>query len=246
MNAQEEVKARLEVAQLYEEMGQNPKAARYYLAAAEICLKSKLYGQAQGFLEKVLELDPDNAQGQSYLERLEAHLAAHGMSKPTASSEASSSAPEGDGKLTVPTPALYLNRDQVSAILSQVSSAPNPKFFPFDPLPDVDVGAIARKAEAAEAKRQEQRDKERTSVASAFGSGESSFKSGAGSGFLGQAKAGGRKSRKEREGSEEDSPLKAKGRGKRRGKDKGTEGRRKRGRANQSLADSLSRRVKGG
>ena len=36
MSAEEEARARLEVAQLYVEMGQAPKAARYYLNAAEI------------------------------------------------------------------------------------------------------------------------------------------------------------------------------------------------------------------
>ena len=43
MSAQDEIKQRLEVAQLYEEMGQLPKATRYYIAAAEIALKAKLF-----------------------------------------------------------------------------------------------------------------------------------------------------------------------------------------------------------
>lgn len=230
MNAQEEIKARLEVAQLYEEMGQNPKAARYYLAAAEICLKHKIYTQGQGYLQKVLTLDPENAQAQSYLERLQAHLEAHGMgAKSEGESSKVGAAPQGDGKLTRPIPALYLSQDQISAILSQVTSAPNPKFFPFDPLPKVDKGAIARKAAQAEAKREEQRAKERTAVASSFSSGESSFKSGAG--FLSQVQGSGRKSKKERE----------KAKAEKQGKKK-----RRRGGANQSLAESIAKRARGG
>ncbi len=237
MNAQEEVKARLEVAQLYEEMGQNPKAARYYLAAAEICLKSKLYSQGQEFLQKVLQLDPDNAQAKSYLEKLEKHLAAHGMGTKSSSSgggpAGAAPAPAAGGELTVPTPALYLTQDQISAILSQVTSAPNAKFFPFDPLPRVDKEAIARKAAQAEAKRAAERDKERTSVESAFNSGESSFNST--TGFLNQAQRGGpRRSRKDKD--------------KAKSKDKGDKSKRRRRSAggNQSLAESIARRVREG
>lgn len=231
MNAQEEVKARLEVAQLYEEMGQNPKAARYYLAAAEICLKSKLYSQGKEFLEKVLALDPDNAQAQGYIEKLDKHLAAHGMStKPAGGGGGAAAVPAEGGELTVPTPALYLSQDQISAILSQVTSAPNAKFFPFDPLPRVDKAAIARKAAQAEAKREAQRAKERTLVESAFGSGESSFKST--SGFLNQASRGSaRRSRKEKEDEKAAKADKKK--------------RRRSAGGNQSLAESIAKRIQG-
>jgi hypothetical protein len=229
---QDEIKARLEVAQLYEEMGQNAKAARYYLAAAEIALKGKFFDQGKGFLEKVLVLDPEEKQARNYLDRLNAHLASQGgpgggAAAPAREENRPSSG--GAGGVTIPTPSVYLRKDQITAILAQVASAPNPKFFPFNPLPKVDVKAIEAKARATEAKREEQRMRERTSVESAFGSGGSSF--GGGGSLFNQAQRSGR------------------GRDKERDKDKPEEGgdddrrRSRRGGANQDLANSILKRL---
>lgn len=232
MNPQDEIKARLEVAQLYEEMGQNPKAARYYLAAAEIALKAKLFDQARGFLEKVLALDPENKEARSYLDRLNQHLAAHGMAPPAGGGGGGGPVvePATGGGLLVPTPSVYLRKDQISAILSQVASAPNPKFFPFNPLPKVDERAIEQKSRQAEARREEQRAKERTAVESSFSKGPSAFGSGgSGAGMFG-AGVGGRP-RKDKEKSQEAPP----------------EEKRRGGRgANNDLAEAMRRRLQGG
>lgn len=229
MNAQEEIKARLEVAQLYDEMGQKPKAARYYLNGAEIALKAKLFDQGKTLLEKVLELDPDNKEARSYLDRLNQHLAAHGGGAVAPSRAAN--VPKAQG-LTVPTPSVYLRKDQITAILAQVASAPNAKFFPFDPLPQVDLKAIEKKAKLEEAKREEQRAKERTTVDSAFSSGPSPFaRGGKPSGFL-EAQRGGGRSR-EREKSVENAPEERNRRG------GGRSG-------NVDLAESIRRRLQGG
>ncbi len=228
MNAQEEIKARLEVAQLYDEMGQKPKAARYYLNAAEIALKAKLFDQGRTLLEKVLELDPENKEARSYLDRLNQHMASQGGG--AVAPVRVENAPKGSG-LTVPTPSVYLRKDQIAAILAQVASAPNPKFFPFNPLPQVDVKAIEAKARVEEAKREEQRSKERTSVESAFSRGPSSFGAGAPSGFLNAQRGGGRSREKKA-----DEPAAAEEKG-RRGGGRG---------GNQDLADSIRRRLQGG
>lgn len=234
MNPQDEIKARLEVAQLYEEMGQNPKAARYYLAAAEIALKARFFDQGRGFLEKVLTLEPENKEAKSYLERLEQHLASQGGGASAPRPAQVQNQASGRG-LTVPTPSVYLRKDQIAAILAQVASAPNPKFFPFNPLPKIDEKAIEQKAKAAEAKRDEQRAKERTAVESSFSKGPSQFGSGSsagagsGAGMFSQLSAGGR--RRDKEKSEEPATE---------------EKRSRRGGANMDLAESIRRRLQGG
>ena len=239
MKAQEEIKARLEVAQLYEEMGQLPKASRYFLAAAEIALKAKLFDHGRKLLNKVLELDPDNTQAKTYLQKLDKHLASlgHAPSAPAggapASAAPSASAAGGGGKLSIPTPALYLRSEQISAILSQVSSAPNPKFFPFDPLPKIDVSAIEEKNKRMEAIKEAERAKERTAVESAFGNRKGGFTTGEMTGgFLNQVQRSGssRRKGKEKEASTEDAGS----------------GRKRRRGGNQDLADSIRKRLQGG
>ena len=244
MKAQEEIKARLEVAQLYEEMGQLPKAARYYLAAAEIALKAKLFDQGRTLLNKVIELDPENTQAKTYLQKLDKHLASLGHAPPRqqgggggqSAAPAQPAAAAGSGKVTTPIPSLYLKSEHISAILSQVSSAPNPKFFPFTPLPKIDVAAIEQKNKQLEAAKEAERAKERTAVESAFGNqsrgGGGGFTEGAmTSGFLNQAQRSGRRRKKEKEESvETEAP------GRKRGRRGG----------NQDLADSIRKRLQGG
>jgi tetratricopeptide (TPR) repeat protein len=236
MSAQDEIKQRLEVAQLYEEMGQLPKATRYYVAAAETALKGKLFDRGRELLNKALDLDPDNAQAKTYLEKLDKHLASLGVAvKPSGKDVAPArpAAAAGSGGVTVPTPALYLRSEQISAILSQVSSAPNQKFFPYTPLPRIDMHAIEEKNRKLEAAKEAERAKERTAVESAFGNSQGGFsKSGSTSGFLNQAQRSGRKRDKPEESQEEE---------------KSSEGRRKRRRgANKGLADSIRKRLQGG
>lgn len=236
MNPQDEIKQRLEVAQLYEEMGQLPKATRYYIAAAETALKGKLFDRGRELLNKALELEPDNAQAKTYLQKLDQHLASLGQApKPAPGSGASApvtGAAAGSGGVTVPTPALYLRSEQISAILSQVSSAPNPKFFPYTPLAKIDEGAIQEKNKRLEAAREAERAKERTAVESAFGNRGSGFtKSGNTSGFLNQAQRSGRRREKPEEEEEKSSE------GSRRSR---------RGGGNQDLADSILKRLQGG
>jgi tetratricopeptide (TPR) repeat protein len=235
MSAQDEIKQRLEVAQLYEEMGQLPKATRYYIAAAETALKGKLFDRGRELLNKALDLDPDNAQAKTYLEKLDKHLTSLGYAPKAAENSATPARPAaaaGSGGVTVPTPALYLRSEQVSAILSQVSSAPNQKFFPYTPLPKINMQAIEEKNRKLEAAREAQRAKERTAVESAFGNSRGGFTStGTTSGFLDQAQRSGRKREKVEESVEEES----------------TDSRRKRRRgANKDLADSIRKRLQGG
>ena len=217
-------------------MGQLPKATRYYIAAAETALKGKLFDRGRELLNKALDLDPENAQAKTYLEKLDKHLASLGHPhKPSGSSAAAPARPAaaaGSGGVTVPTPALYLRSEQISAILSQVSSAPNQKFFPYTPLPKIDMQAIEEKNRKLEAAREAERAKERTAVESAFGNSRGSFSTGGStSGFLSQAQRSGRKRDKSEESEEDNS----------------TESRRKRRRgANKGLADSIRKRLQGG
>ncbi len=68
---EDEAKARLEVAQLYEGMpGQAVKAARYYFAAAEIFRGAGLNTRAREIYQKVVQLEPANAQAQALLQSM--------------------------------------------------------------------------------------------------------------------------------------------------------------------------------
>ena len=239
MKAQEEIKARLEVAQLYEEMGQLPKASRYYLAAAEIALKGKLFDHGRKLLHKVLELDSENTQAKTYLQKLDKHLESLGHKPKSAPGAQKVNAPAGaaagSGGVTVPVPTLYLKSEQISAILSQVSSAPNPKFFPFTPLPEIDVNAIERRNQELEAAREAERAKDRTAVESAFGNSGGGFtESKMTSGFLDQAQRSGRSGRRNRNSDSKEDVKPAEGR------------RRSRRGGNQDLADSIRKKLQGG
>lgn len=219
-------------------MGQNAKAARYYLAAAEIYRDAGLPARTRELLNKVLELDPDNAQAQAELTAMgggapaapsapaappsrfgqtsgggssifsdagsggssrfgagSAPSAAPGVPRPQAApatpqpqaAPAPSAAPgPPTGQVMVPVPCVFLRRDQQAAIISQITSAPDPKVFPFDPLPKVDPQAMAEKQRLREEEEEARRLKERTAVESAFGSGPA-FQTGGG-GFLNQAR----------------------------------------------------------
>ncbi len=61
-NVEDEARARLDVAQLYEDMGQMPKAVRYYLEAAQIYKEGGVMARHRELCNKALRLDPGNAQ----------------------------------------------------------------------------------------------------------------------------------------------------------------------------------------
>lgn len=250
MSAEEEARARLEVAQLYVEMGQAPKAARYYLNAAEIYRDAGLGAKARELFNKVLELDPGNAQAQAELNAMgTGGGAAPPTAPPTAGSPATPSIPPPDlggggailpsdgtpppgatvGKLQVPTPVIYMRNDQRAAVIAQITTAPDPKAFPFDPLPKVDVNAIAEKLALRKAAEEAEAMKNRTVVESAFSSGGPGFSSGSSSGLLGSANLSSAGGRKKKAPEPEDDSRKS---------------RRRSG--NQDLADSIRRRMQGG
>ncbi len=244
MKAQDEIKARLEVAQLYEEMGQLPKAGRYYLAAAEIALKGKLFDRGRELLHKVLELDAENNQAKVYLQKLDKHLESLGQApaRPApGQGVAQATAAAGSGGVTVPVPSLYLRSEQISAILSQVSSAPNPKFFPYTPLPKIDAGAVEEKNKRVEAAKEAERAKDRTAVESAFGNRprEGFTQSGMTSGFLNQAQrsGSGRRKNKKDDSVEEAAIAEDSKDSRRRGGGRG---------GNQDLAEAIRKRLRGG
>lgn len=255
MNTEEEAKARLEVAQLYVEMQQLPKAVRYFVAAAEIFRDAGNQARARELYQKVLEIEPDNAQVQQELAALgsggaaappppAATSAMTGPSlqfgggtqgappaaRPPAAAPAAPSAPAAQvGQLLVPTPWIFPTREQQAAILSQVTTPPDPMAFPFTPLPKVDVRAVQAKQEEREREEEKVRMKDRTRVESAFGDRGSAFQ--AGGGFLNSATLStGRK-----RSSSEDS-----GERKRRSGLGGTRG------GNQDLADAIRKRLQGG
>lgn len=88
---EDEAKARLEVAQLYEGMpGQAVKAARYYFAAAEIFRGAGLNTRAREIYQKVVQLEPSNTQAQAILQSL---LQAAGGAAPAAAQPESPQAP---------------------------------------------------------------------------------------------------------------------------------------------------------
>lgn len=69
-SVEDEARARLDVAQLYEDMGQMPKAIRYFLEAAQIYRTGGLVAKARELLDKVLALEPDNAAAELEIRRL--------------------------------------------------------------------------------------------------------------------------------------------------------------------------------
>lgn len=104
---EDEAKARLEVAQLYEGMpGQAVKAARYYFAAAEIFRGAGLNTRAREIYQKVVQLEPSNTQAQTILQSLlqAAGGAAPAAAQPQAPQAPASSAPESPRPVSTPRP----------------------------------------------------------------------------------------------------------------------------------------------
>ncbi len=246
MNAEDEARARLEVAQLYVEMGQLPKAARYYIQAAEIFLNAQLAAKARELLLKVLDFDPGNAQAESMLASLAGNPTVTGQRAPTApapvapppvSTPPPEAAPTAGGPefelpanatLLVPTPCLFLRRDQQTAVMSQVTQAPDPAKLRWDPLPRIDEAALAQRAADRKKRQEEERMASRTIVESAFGSDSIDFSSGEG-GLLSAAQRGSTRRKKRDKGDDKKKKRRRSGGGGRGG--------------SSALADAIQRKI---
>ncbi|MGE0494962.1 MAG: hypothetical protein AB7S38_37490 [Vulcanimicrobiota bacterium] len=239
MNAEDEARARLEVAQLYVEMGQLPKAARYYLAAAEIYRDAGLAHKARELLLKVMEFEPGNVQAQEMIGSLAGTPGVGGApsapARPAAAPAAQTPAAvtsgggAGSGAVTSPTPCLFLRKDQQAAVMSQITQAPDPAAFPFQPLPRVDARAMAKRQEERRQAEEAMRVKDRTRVESAFGGGPGGLTAGGG-GLLAQAKRSGQ-GRRKGDSTEDEAPK------------RGPRGVRS---GNTDLADAIRRKLQGG
>ncbi|MEW6283869.1 MAG: hypothetical protein AB1758_34975, partial [Candidatus Eremiobacterota bacterium] len=61
---------RLEVAELYRDMGQGPKAAKYFCQAAELYYRMSKAQRAGELYKVALDLDPQCAEAQQGMQRL--------------------------------------------------------------------------------------------------------------------------------------------------------------------------------
>lgn len=153
---EDEAKARLEVAQLYEGMpGQAAKAARYYFAAAEIFRGAGLLSRAREIYQKVVQLDPANAQAQTILQSI---IASAGGTQPAPQSAAANQAPTvAPGKPDPPPSAAQTARPvqpprPPAGVASPQPSTPPPSGNVAVPIPW--VGREARYTAAARAQLQ--------------------------------------------------------------------------------------------
>lgn len=177
-NVDDEAKARLDVAELYENMKQLPKAIRYFLEAANIYAQGGVPGRAKELFQKVLALDPDNATAQTELAKL---FGGGGGAAPAAapSAEGQAAAPAAPaaaaapkpptpgqlpplqlpkpqpGKVLVPTPWLFRDPRYVAAAKKQLQTAITREELHFDPLPKVDPQTVMLKQEQRKAKEEE-------------------------------------------------------------------------------------------
>ncbi len=185
----EEAQARLEVAQLYQEMGQIPKAVRYYLAAADIYKGMGNRDGALTILRKVLDLEPGNELAKSKFKDLggvlkKADSPAQGGSsqqpaatrddaKPRASQSHEDKKRRPIEGVYKPVPWLLTATEVLEKIRGEIKSPPDPVKLPFFPLPKIDPVALARRVAQLEAKKKREAEKQRTAVASAFDSSQS-------------------------------------------------------------------------
>jgi len=202
-NVEDEARARLDVAQLYEDMGQIPKAVRYYLEAAQIYKEGGVAVRHRELCNKILRLDPDNVQAKA---ELGAAAAAAGIELPAeaAPAPAPSGAASGEGqpaaarkpasgnqlpplqlpqpqpgKVLVPTPWLFRDPRYVKEAKKQVPTPVERSRLPFDPLPQVDPQMVMIKQEARKKAEEEAARKANPRVGSAFsGDRPSAFTSG--------------------------------------------------------------------
>ena len=202
-NVEDEARARLDVAQLYEDMGQMPKAIRYYLEAAQIYREGGVPARHRELCNKILRLDPANAQAQEELNQARAASGIDGPPEPapaaapasdsgSASGEgavsAAPAAPKRDasglpplqlpqpqpGKVLIPTPWLFRDPRYVQSAKKQLSNPLERSQLPFDPLPKVDPQMVMIKQEQRKKAEEEAERKRRPTVDSAFAKREGS------------------------------------------------------------------------
>lgn len=198
---EDEARARLDVADLYIDMGQVPKAIRYYLEAVQIYLDSKSTMRAKELLQKILQLDPGNAQAQGELKKLTgsepppAAAAAAGGGAPSGARPSGEGAPAAPakpanpnalpplqlpqpqpGKVLVPTPWLFRDPRYVAKAKKDLASRSIDRtVLPFDPLPKVDPQMVMIKQEQRKKADEEAARKSQKHVESSFSRGESRF-----------------------------------------------------------------------
>ncbi len=197
-NVEDEARARLDVAQLYEDMGQMPKAIRYYLEAAQIYREGGVPARHRELCNKILRLDPGNAQAQ---EELNQARAASGLDGPPAppsgetpppqagSTAAAPAAPRPPaagalpplqlpqpqpGKVLIPTPWLFRDPRYVQSAKKQLTTPLERSQLQFDPLPKVDPQMVMIKQEQRKKQEEEAARKANPVRESAFAKREGS------------------------------------------------------------------------
>jgi hypothetical protein len=205
-NVEDEARARLDVAQLYEDMGQLPKAVRYYLEAAQIYKEGGVGARHRELCNKVLRLDPGNAQAEAELNSAHAAAekgvpAASAAGAPPAAGAAgvpATAAPppprpqQGGnqlpplqlpqpqpGKVLIPTPWLFRDPRYVQSAKKQLTTPLDRSRLPFDPLPKVDPQMVMIKQDQRKKAEEEAARKANPRVESAFSNRPSAFGSGA-------------------------------------------------------------------
>ncbi len=193
-NVEDEARARLDVAQLYEDMGQNAKAVRYYLEAAQIYKDGKVFSRAKELLNKVLKLEPGNAAAEEELAKINGPSAAAAPT-PAASTSASgegavpAAKPKTSGsqlpplqlpkpqpgKVLVPTPWLFRDPRYVASAKKQITAAVERERLNYDPLPKVDAQMVMLKQEQRKKAEEEAARKANPRVESAFANRASAF-----------------------------------------------------------------------
>ena len=197
-NVEDEARARLDVAQLYEDMGQMPKAIRYYLEAAQIYREGGVPARHRELCNKILRLDPGNAQAQ---EELNQARAASGIDAPAPPPSAEPAAPAvaaaspaaaapappkagglpplqlpqpQPGKVLIPTPWLFRDPRYVQRAKKQLTTPLERSQLPFDPLPKVDPQMVMIKQEQRKKQEEEAARKANPIRESAFAKREGS------------------------------------------------------------------------
>lgn len=200
-NVEDEARARLDVAQLYEDMGQMPKAIRYYLEAAQIYREGGVPARHRELCNKILRLDPGNAQAQ---EELNSARAASGLDGPPVAPPPSGETPPPPaagavaaapaapkppvagalpplqlpqpqpGKVLIPTPWLFRDPRYVQSAKKQLSTPLERSVLQFDPLPKVDPQMVMIKQEQRKKQEEEAARKANPVRESAFAKREGS------------------------------------------------------------------------
>lgn len=181
-SVEDEARARLDVAQLYEEMGQIPKAVRYYLEAAQIYKDGNVLARHKELMSKVLELEPGNATAEAAMAKLAAPPPATytptvrppstgGAAKPAAGGPQlpplQLPTPQA-GKVLTPTPWLFRDPRYVASCKKQLTTAISREVLQYDPLPKVDAQMVMVKQEQRKKAEEAARERANPHRPSAF------------------------------------------------------------------------------